>query len=252
MSLIDAMTTDRESPYSMERSSVQALILDFDGLIIDTETPIFEIWRAVYRDHGQELKLEDWQQSLGTVFGFDPVSHLEKLAHVRIDRARLESFVRARHRDACHAQPVLPGVFDIVDSGRKLGLGVALASSSPGEWVRYWLAHHGLYDRFDVVCVREDVEHVKPAPDLFRLAASRMGVPPQTCLVFEDSPNGIHAARRAGMPCVAVRNTLTRELRLPSAELILPSLVDVPLVDILRRLRLRPASKRQAESSARE
>ncbi|MBN2370000.1 MAG: HAD family hydrolase [Vicinamibacteria bacterium] len=222
---------------------VHALILDFDGLVIDTETPIFEIWRSVYREHGQELLLEDWRRALGTAGGFDPVSRLEALVHVHIERDRLTRAVRARHRAACDTQPVLPGVVEVIDSGRMLGLGVALASSSPGEWVRHWLEFHGLRDRFDAVCVRENVERVKPAPDLFLLAASRMGAPPAACLVFEDSPNGIRAARRAGMPCVAVTNAITRELRLPSAALVLPSLAGMSLIDILRRLQLFPASR---------
>ena len=83
---------------------------------------------------------------------------------------------------------------------------------------------------------REDVEHVKPAPDLFLLAAARLGVPPAACVVFEDSPNGIRAARAAGMRCVAVPNALTRALTLPGADLVVGSLAEAGLADLLCRL----------------
>ncbi len=82
-----------------------------------------------------------------------------------------------------------------------------------------WLEHHGLDTLFDVVCTRDDVAAVKPAPDLFLLAAERLGVRPQDCVVFEDSPNGLRAARAAGMWAVAVPNLLTQPLELPHTTL---------------------------------
>jgi putative hydrolase of the HAD superfamily len=103
-----------------------------------------------------------------------------------------------------------------------------------------WLEHHGIRHRFATVCAREDVGRVKPAPDLFLLAARRMGVPPSECLVFEDSPNGLLAAEAAGMRAVAVRNAVTRSLSLPACDLVLESLAETSLGEILRRLRLVP------------
>ncbi len=90
---------------------------------------------------------------------------------------------------------------------------------------------------FDALCGREDVAQVKPAPDLFLLAAERLGVPPSACVVFEDSPNGMRAARAAGMLCVAVPNALTRELALPDPDLVVSSLAERPLAELLAHLR---------------
>jgi HAD superfamily hydrolase (TIGR01509 family) len=217
-------------------ATIQAILLDFDGLMVDTESPIFELWCEVFRDHGQELRLEDWVHALGTQGGYDPIGHLARSTGKPVDAETLEREVRRRHGEACRSQPLLPGVMDLMEDAARAALPVAVASSSPGGWVREWLQHHGLGERIAAVCAREDVARVKPAPDLFLLAASRLGVVPSGCLVFEDSPNGILAAHAAGMRCVAVRNALTRGLVLPPSELLLDSLGGASLAEIAERL----------------
>jgi HAD superfamily hydrolase (TIGR01509 family) len=214
----------------------RAVILDFDGLIVDTETPIFEAWRTVYGRRGQELGLEVWQHALGTHGGFDPYAHLGALLGETLPHDELLEEVQALNRVACDAQPLLPGVEDLLRAARGLGLGTAVASSSTRGWVEGWLSRHGIRPMFDVLCGREDVARVKPAPELFLLAAERLGVPAEVCVVFEDSPNGMRAARAAGMRCVAVPNALTRELALPDPDLVVASLADHPLVELLARL----------------
>jgi HAD superfamily hydrolase (TIGR01509 family) len=226
--------------------SVAAVILDFDGLVLDTETPIFEAWQKAYRRRGQELGLAEWQHALGTHGGFDPYAHLESLLGEATSREDLLAEVQAHNRAACDAQDLLPGVVDRLDEARRLGLGTAVASSSPRGWVETWLGRHGIRDRFDVLCGREDVARVKPAPDLFLLAAERLGVPAAACVVFEDSPNGMRAARAAGMWCVAVPNRLTRELRLPDPDLVLSSLAARTLAEIVADLVSRAARAEQA------
>jgi HAD superfamily hydrolase (TIGR01509 family) len=214
----------------------RAVILDFDGLIVDTETPIFESWRAVYARRGQELRIEEWQHALGTHGGFDPFAHLDALLGERLAYDTLQEEVQALNRAACDAQPLLPGVEALMHAARQLELGTAVASSSTRGWVEGWLSRHGIRELFDVLCGREDVAMVKPAPDLFLLAAERLGVAPGGCVVFEDSPNGMRAARAAGMLCVAVPNTLTRELALPDPDLVVSSLAEHSLADLLVRL----------------
>jgi HAD superfamily hydrolase (TIGR01509 family) len=217
-------------------SAIAAVIFDFDGLILDTETPILDAWRQAYREHGCELALEDWQHGLGTHAGFDPLAHLERLAGRPLEREALLTQVRERNHRACEAQPLLPGVAERMGEARALGLGAAVASSSSRAWVTGWLERHGLAPLLGCVCARDDVARVKPAPDLFLLAAERLGVSPPACLVFEDSANGIRAARAAGMRCVAVPNSVTRGLPLPPADLRLESLAELPLHGILERL----------------
>lgn len=213
-----------------------AVIFDFDGLIIDSETPLFDIWASVYASHGATLSMQEWQHALGTQGGFDPFAHLSTMLAQALDRDTLASFVRDEHWRLCGDQPLLPGVRDRIDEARTLSLGVAVASSSPLAWVHPWLEHHGLLPRLDTVCTRDDVQHVKPAPDLFLLAAERMRVDPAACVVFEDSPNGLRAAHAAGMQAVAVPNSLTRGLLRPGPHLVLDSMADMTLREILREL----------------
>lgn len=213
-----------------------AVVLDFDGLILDTESPIFEEWRLAFRARGHDLGLDVWQHALGTHGAYDPCAHLTELTGEVFDQEALRQEVRARNLARCQAQPLLPGVRERLLEARAAGLGTAVASSSSSPWVEGWLERHGLRGLLDAVCARDHVEKVKPAPDLFLLAASRLDVAPERCVAFEDSPNGIRAARAAGMRCVAVPNPVTCTLPMEGAHLVLPSLADRPLAAILAAL----------------
>jgi HAD superfamily hydrolase (TIGR01509 family) len=209
------------------------IIFDFDGTILDTETPEFEEWRAAFRERGHDLGLDVWQDSLGTVGTFDPCRHLAELTGQEFDHDALRQQVGARHHARCESQPLLPGVVDRAREARAAGLGTAVASSSPSDWVESWLARHQIRALFDAVCTRDHVRQAKPAPDLFFLAARRLHAAPAACVVFEDSPNGLRAARAAGMRCVAIPNPLTRHLPLGEADLILGSLADHSLAEVV-------------------
>ncbi len=215
---------------------IRAVVLDFDGLIVDTETPIYEAWLEAYRRHGHELGLDLWQHSLGTHGGFDPLAHLDSLCGGTLDRAALLAEVKQTTARGCEDLPLLPGVEALLRDARELGIGRACASSSSSGWVEGWLARHGIRELFDVVATRDHVARVKPDPELFLLAASRLGVPPGSCLVFEDSANGMRAAIAAGMRCVAVPNELTRRIERPAVDLVVGSLAERPLAEILRAL----------------
>jgi HAD superfamily hydrolase (TIGR01509 family) len=215
----------------------RAVVLDFDGLIVDTETPIFEAWLAAYRRRGQPLGLGEWQHALGTHGGFDPLEHLASLLGGEVDREAVLAEVKAATAKGCEGRPLLPGVEALLRDARALGLGRAVASSSSCGWVDGWLRRHGIRDLLEVVVARDDVRKVKPDPELFLLAASRLGVEPAACVVFEDSPNGMRAALAAGMRCVAVPNALTRPLARPEVDLVLGSLAERPLAAILGTLR---------------
>jgi HAD superfamily hydrolase (TIGR01509 family) len=222
------------------RTALAATILDFDGLIVDTETPIFEAWRSVYRRHGCSIGLDDWQHALGTYGGFDPLAHLDELLGGSLDREAVLADVKAAIARSCEDLPLLPGVEAMLRHAKALGLRRAVASSSSCVWVSGWLQRHGIRDLLDVVVARDDVRMVKPDPELFLLAASRLGVAPQACLVFEDSPNGMRAALAAGMRCVAVPNALTRTLARPQVDLVLESLAERSLVEVLAALDASP------------
>jgi len=214
--------------------TIRALIFDFDGLLVDTETPAFESWRQIYTEYGHDLGLELWKDTLGTRGGFDALAHLATLAV--IDRAAISARRLELKRTLSSTQPLLPGVRSILDAAHDLELPCAVASSSGRDWVVGWLERHQILG--DFVCVRtaDDVTLTKPAPDLFLSAATCLGVPPASCLVFEDSPNGLLAARAAGMPVVAVPGAISRQIPLPPADLLITSLDALTLSEIIERV----------------
>lgn len=216
--------------------TIAALIFDFDGLLVDTETPAFESWRALYAEFGHDLALDLWKDALGTNQGFDALAHLATLVGDPFDREGLLARRIALKRELSTSQPLLPGVREVLGQARDLSLPCAVASSSSREWVEDWLRRHAIRAAFACVYTAEDVAATKPAPDLFLAAAGCLGVAPGACLVFEDSPNGILAARAAGMRCVLVPGAITRQLALPPADLVLPSLDALPLAEVLLRL----------------
>jgi HAD superfamily hydrolase (TIGR01509 family) len=225
-----------ETPGRHDAGPIAAVVLDFDGLIVDTETPIFEAWLEAYRRHGQAIGLEEWQHALGTHGGFDPLAHLDALVGGSLDREAVLTEVKAATARACDGLPLLPGVERLLRDARALGLGRAVASSSSCGWVTGWLERHGIRELLDVVVARDDVTRVKPDPELFLLAARRLRVPPGACVVFEDSPNGMRAALAAGMRCVAVPNALTAPLARPEVDLVVGSLDERPLARLLAAL----------------
>lgn len=213
--------------------SIDALIFDFDGLIVDTESAGFESWRRIYAEYGHELSLERWQGAIGSQHGFDALEHLYSLTGGAFDRAAMRQRREQLKAELSAPQPLLPGVRAILAEAAVLGLPRAIASSSNRAWVVGWLRHHAIEGSFQCIRTAEDVPVTKPAPDLFLAAASCLKVEPARCLVFEDSANGILAARAAGMRCVAVPGPLTRHLALPRADLLLASLDALPLREIL-------------------
>ena len=150
-----------------------------------------------------------------------------------LDRSEVRGEVEEATARGCDGLALLPGVEALLRDALARGLRRAVASSSSCAWVEGWLGRHRVRDLIDVVVGRDHVRKVKPDPELFLLAARRLDVPPASCLVFEDSPNGMRAALAAGMRCVAVPTGLTRALARPEVDLVLGSLDERPLAAIL-------------------
>lgn len=210
-----------------------AVVFDFDGTILDTETPEFRSWSEVYRRYGLELPLECWARGVGGAWGvFDPLADLEARLGTRVDREAVAAWRSQRDQELIRAQDVLPGVVPLLDQISAGGVAAAIASSSPRAWVEEHLVRLGLSGYFQVICTADDVERVKPAPDLYRLACRRLGVQPSRALAIEDSPNGALAALAAGLRCVVVPNEVTARLDFPPGTAIRPTLAGVRLADL--------------------
>jgi HAD superfamily hydrolase (TIGR01509 family) len=213
-----------------------ALIFDFDGLILDTETVEFESIDELYREHGHQLQRERWVLNLGTHGQIDLYADLAELVGRELDLADLRARQRLLYLARCDALVLRPGLTDLLEAAQARGLALAVASSSSSGWVERWLERHGIRQYFDCVRTSEHVQHVKPAPDLFLSAAAELSIAPQHCVVFEDSPNGMRAAAAAGMRCVAVPIALMIGYALPPVTLQLQLLSDLTLDELLARL----------------
>lgn len=215
---------------------MKVLIFDFDGLIIDTEMPDYLSWQDVYRDHGVELPLDLWASIVGGTAesDFDPYEHLEELVGKPVDREAIWIKRRKSDIELIAKQPILPGVEDYFQDAQRLGLKLAIASSSPESWVVGHLTRLGLIDNFDCICTADDVTKTKPDPSILLAVLSGINVSAKEAIMFEDSPNGVLAANRADIFCVCVPNELTAQLDLDHADIKLNSLADMKLKDLLQ------------------
>lgn len=219
---------------------IKALIFDFDGLILDTETPEYQVWQSIYRENGFELPHDEWGKIIGGygLSNFDAAKHLSLLSQGQLDSASL----RARHTlesgTLIHAQSIMPGVMDYLHDAKRLRLKLAIASSSPHSWVDAHAKRLGIFEYFEaVICADEvGVGRTKPKPDLFLLALNQLRVEKEAAIVFEDSPNGVKAAHRAGIFVVAVPNPVTSLLSFDGADFTLTSLANLSLRELLDKV----------------
>ena len=215
---------------------IRAIVFDFDGLILDTEEPVYRSWLEVYQAHGEELPFEKWVEIIGsTTSGFHPQHHLEERLGRPLPKEVLDRRT-GRRTEMILANAVLPGVVQHLDAARERGLRLGVASSSTQEWVRGHLGRLGILDRFQCLRCRDDVANAKPEPEVYLAVLECLAVRASEALAIEDSPNGVAAAKRAGMRCVAVPNSITAELDLTEADLVLNSLADVTMAELLERL----------------
>ncbi|MGH9110718.1 MAG: HAD family hydrolase [Acidimicrobiales bacterium] len=217
----------------MRERALSALIFDFDGLILDTETCTYETTAAIFAEHGETLEWSWWHTILGTADHEHWSDVLSERIGRPVDREAVVAQREARRLKIIRALPPCAGVVELLDAADAAGVATAVASSSRLDWVGGHLDRLGLRHRFAAVITRDDVDdeaaRTKPAPDLFLAAAARLGVDPAACVVLEDSPNGLAAGRAAGMVVVAVPGAMTRALDLSAADLVAASLADVDL-----------------------
>ncbi|MFH2040091.1 MAG: HAD family phosphatase [Chloroflexota bacterium] len=213
---------------------LKALIFDFDGLILDTETPDLQAWQEIYTHYGQELSLQTWGQIVGGAGNsdFEPASNLENILGYPIDKKSINQMARQLSDDAILLQPVLPGARNLLKAARNKPYRLAIASSSPHDWVDNHLKRLGLFDYFEAILCGDDVVHTKPDPALYLAALQALNVQASEAIVFEDSPNGIQAANSAGIFSIAVPIPLTAQLGVDHARLVFRSLEEVSLDEL--------------------
>lgn len=214
---------------------MKALIFDFDGLLMDTETTLLESWRHAWRQHGLELDPAGFFAD----HGGDMTAHHHGLLAAAVgpsyDQAASQA-ARTAYRNELHRTLNLaPGILDWWARAEELGLRLAVASSSPESWVRGHLDRVGVLESIEVTACGDEVAAHKPDPAVYHLALTRLGVSAAEAVAFEDTPHGVAAAQAAGLFCVAVPNAYLAAGRFPHADLLLPSATAMTLDEILRK-----------------
>jgi HAD superfamily hydrolase (TIGR01509 family) len=225
--------------------AIAAIVFDFDGLVLDTETSVYAAWSEAFAAHGcSPLTLDEWAAEVGTAGVLDMEAMMQSRATRTVDVDAMHATRRARRDALLEREQLMPGVEQWLDDARRAGLGIAIASSSQHEWVHGHLTRLGVRDRFGHLSCRDEVVPGKPAPDVYLRACDALRVEPRNALAVEDSPNGVTAAKAAGLHCIAVPNRITTALDFSGADLVVTSLADVTLASALERLGLSDDSPR--------
>ena len=219
---------------------VRAFLFDFDGLILDTELASRAGWELLYSDHGHELPADLWATLVGTTHApWSPGEHLEELVGEPLDWDALHERRYAHEIALIEAEELRPGIAEYFAAARQHDLKRAIVSSSSRRWVDMHLERLEETIGWDAICTADgDRTRAKPAPVLYLEALGLLEVDAGEAVAFEDSPNGVLAAKAGGVFCVAVPNEVTRGLGLheAGADIVLDSLADLPPETLLSQL----------------
>jgi HAD superfamily hydrolase (TIGR01509 family) len=212
---------------------IDALVFDFDGLLVDTETASLRAWQYLWRWHGLELDTDTFFAPHGGDVTAERYAALAAAVGPGYDHAASHA-QRMRYRKEIHAALVLAdGIDKWLDDARERGLRLAVASSSPRDWITDHLSRLGYLDRFELLACGDEVRSAKPAPDVYRLALRKLDVPADRAVAFEDTVHGVAAAKDAGLRCVAIPHPHADPALFTAADLVLESAAELPLASVL-------------------
>jgi len=212
---------------------MRAIVFDFDGVILDTETGWYESVRRIFDDHGEELTPSQWgETAVGAAHDPDWVGMLEARLGRPLERASLAGQRHTYYRELALAMDPLPGVVELLAAAVAERIRLAIASNSPRGWVVGHLERLDLLDYFAHIWTVDRVATGKPDPELYLSACESLTVSVGQAVAIEDSPTGVAAAKAAGLACVAVPLGLTVGLDLSAADRVVTSLAEVDLVEL--------------------
>lgn len=217
--------------------TIKAVIFDFDGLILDTETPEVKAWNDFFQKYDLEFPSDEYIEAVGMTYEDDtPLRIMAQKLGDSFDKQKAFDEFKQYKLSLIEKENLCEGVLDYLQDAKKLGLSIGLASSSKLEWVGYFLDKHDIRHYFETINTLDNVSNPKPDPELFARAVSQIGVQPNEAIALEDSPNGIASAKEAGLFAVAVPNPITRNLDLSRADLVLDKLSELSLAELISRL----------------
>jgi HAD superfamily hydrolase (TIGR01509 family) len=217
--------------YDGDVRALAAVIFDFDGIVLDSETPEYESHRRIFERCGAELTIEEWHADIGTWH-----DEQERRWHAALcaraagapDWPAYEAEKRRAFEDMLSLEP-MPGIRRLLRELRFAGIPTAVASTAPARWVLPAADRIGVRDHFATIVTADDVRRRKPAPDVYLEAARRLGVDPRRAVAIEDSAPGLTAASDAGLKTVAIPHWLTERHDLSGADLRVESAAQVTL-----------------------
>jgi putative hydrolase of the HAD superfamily len=226
-------------PSQSPSGSLQLVIFDFDGLIIDTESAIIGAWKQAYALCRRPFPEKTFQEMIGrSVHPFDPLEDLLSNGNSPVSREEIKRQFDETNNTLIRNSPILPGVTGRLFEARARGILTAVASSSSHDWVDRHLKDRELFHHFDLIRCRDDVARAKPWPDLYLSVLESLGVPRNRAVAFEDSMNGLTAAHQAGITCIAIPNIITQGHDFSAADRVVASLEEIDLDEIERLLGL--------------
>lgn len=208
------------------------VICDLDGVLVDSYQAHLRSWVTMAREHGLDITEAEFART----FGQTSREVIARYWGRDVDAAALDARKEGLYREAIQACfPVMDGAVALLDALAAAGFRLAVGSSAPPENVALSLRLLGRADAFDATVTGRDVTRGKPNPQVFLLAAERLGLPPARCVVIEDAPVGVAAARAAGMPVIALVGT-AEPAALADADLVVASLREVDVATVVRLL----------------
>lgn len=211
---------------------LKAIIMDFDGLIVDTDVVLYHLYVDWFKTHKcYDLSVQEYLSCVGS--DYKSLFHLLDSKGIHVD---CEAFVREttpRFISESKNLPARPGVESFLRNCKKNGLLVALATSAGLKKPVDFLGRLGLIKYFDLLVTAQDVKRIKPYPDLFLVAAEKLRLKPAECLVVEDSQNGLLAGKNANMRVLIVPNDVTRFSDFEGRYLLYSSLGDVDVPSLI-------------------
>lgn len=221
--------------------AIAAVIFDFDGLLMDTESSSLASWQHEWRHHGLELNPATFFADHGGDITEQRYAELAAAVGPGFDRAASHARRIAHRNELNAALGLAPGIGQWLADAARRGLRLAVASSSPRAWVRGLLQAAGALSLFEFLACGDEVGPPKPDPGVYLLALRRLGVAASRAIAVEDSPHGVAAATAAGLRCVAIPNPHADPARFGGASLVLASAAQQSLAEVLAGLAPGPA-----------
>jgi len=212
----------------MSETRLKAVLWDMDGVIADTADFHYSAWRDVFKERGVEFTKADFMRHFGQRHDTIIIFALgDKFSQEDIEAITNKKQSLYRQRVAKNIVP-LPGAVELIKLLNRRGIKTAIASSAVAQNIQVILKGLGIEDCFQAIAFGTEVAEGKPSPEIFQLAAKKLGVKPENCVVIEDAIAGVTAAKRAGMKCVAVTNSHPRQ-SLKNADMVVESLEKVDI-----------------------